>query len=153
MAKKKASVNVDEEEVQDIMDTEEVEETTQDSIDAEDAVEAAPVSTAAPASTLPASLAPKDEPKKAPEAPVGKKNLIDYNVRAAKNPLANIDTTTLFVDSPDRDEQLREVPCQCIKDFSGCIGLGIKYKFKYADVVMLPKWFALSHPKTLVIKE
>jgi hypothetical protein len=51
---------------------------------------------------------------------------------------------------------MRKVACHVIETFQGrSKGKNgfISYKFIKHEVVMLPKWFALSHPTRLVIKE
>ena len=51
---------------------------------------------------------------------------------------------------------MRKVACHVIESFQGRTkgkaGF-ISYKFVKHEVVMLPKWFAMSHPTRLVIKE
>lgn len=53
-------------------------------------------------------------------------------------------------------DMMRKVACHVIETFQGRtkgrVGF-ISYKFVKHEVVMLPKWFALSHPTRLVIKE
>lgn len=53
-------------------------------------------------------------------------------------------------------DMMRKVACHVIETFQGRakgkIGF-ISFKFVKHEVVMLPKWFALSHPTRLVIKE
>lgn len=45
------------------------------------------------------------------------------------------------------------VPCQAVEPISGRIGLRFTFSFKRADVIFLPRWFALTYPQALVIKE
>jgi hypothetical protein len=53
-------------------------------------------------------------------------------------------------------DMMRKVACHVIENFQGRTKTKSGYeafKFIRHEVVMLPKWFALSHPTRLVIKE
>lgn len=45
------------------------------------------------------------------------------------------------------------VPCQAIERIAGRIGLRFTFDFPRGEVIFLPRWFALTYPDTLVIKE
>lgn len=68
------------------------------------------------------------------------------------------DPSKLFPNVPEERarDMLRKVHCHVIDTFSGRTKTKAgyaSYKFIRHEVVVLPKWFAISHPTRLVIKE
>jgi hypothetical protein len=57
-----------------------------------------------------------------------------------------------------QEAMMRDVNCYVAEDFTGTVQVasGVaahRFSFKKRDMVTFPMWFALSHPKYLVIKE
>jgi hypothetical protein len=99
----------------------------------------------APPATQPASMRPVIQPEK--PAPKLATLLSD-------TPVSLPNDISMFKAMPEAQaqEMIRVVPCQVIQDLNGCIGLKHQYRLRQGQQVALPKWFALSHPKAIVIR-
>jgi hypothetical protein len=110
--------------------------------------------------------APATAPASDPAAAVSKP-ATDNAPRAPKPVLGRVrDPMIPFEDDPKKvlvgvseakiADMMRKVACHVIESFQGRTkgrtGF-ISYRFVKHEVVVLPKWFALSHPTRLVIKE
>lgn len=106
----------------------------------------------APASD-PAAAVSKPATENAPQVP----KPVLGSVRDPMLPLED-DPKKVLVGVPEAKvkDLMRKVACHVIETFQGRAkgrqGF-ISFKFVKHEVVMLPKWFALSHPTRLVIKE
>jgi hypothetical protein len=106
----------------------------------------------APASD-PAAAVAKPATENAPQRP---KSVIG-SVRDPMIPFED-DPKKVLVGVPAEkvESMMRKVACHVIESFQGRAKAKMGYasfKFVKHEVVMLPKWFALSHPTRLVIKE
>jgi len=64
------------------------------------------------------------------------------------------DTTTFSSHGEEAaTEMCRSVPCQIIANLKGRIGLELQFEFSRGQTCYMPKWFALSYPRNVVIKE
>ena len=110
---------------------------------------------------------PATAPASEPEAAAGKP-ATENAPKAPRPVLASVrDPNLPFEDDPKKvlvgisaekqADYMRKVPCHVIESFKGrAMGKGgrsVPFAFVRHEVVMLPKWFALSHPTRLVIKE
>ncbi len=130
----------------------------------------------APAGATPASVS---EPQSRPEAavavpgsherihqPVNARPRIDYAARAKPCPpwLLKRNDQWLATESK-REESARHpedylehmtavVPCQIIVDeLKGQLGMGGKFHFRRSEVILLPRWFGMSYPNAIIVKD
>lgn len=136
----------------------EVEETTAIDVEIEGQEEAehssrpplneAPQSAPEAAGAIPASM--RTEPSALPR--VSTRQV--FEASECPFPLPN-DPKTLFPNlSEEKAKALTTmVKVQVMKDMEGCRGVNCRFQLKAKDRVLLPRWFAESYPKHLLVKE
>lgn len=126
-------------------------QTAQQEVAAEKAVAPASIrpATEAISAPEPAANRPASQVASVPKAVMGK------SVALTDAPFDIPQDPTAFLQHGEEvaQEMIRKVPCQIVKDLKGCIGVGLSFEFKRGQSFLIPKWFALSHPSSIVIKE
>lgn len=106
-----------------------------------------------PMSTPPAAGAVPATMLSAPQPAAPKKQTTAQQAVRPSCPIPNDRAQFPSMSDEQAAEATREVRCQIIAELKGCLGLTCQFHFMRGQVLLLPKWFAVSYPKNIVIKE
>lgn len=150
----------------DIPNNDHIEEDADDTQEQDSTVEQPDTETKLPQQATGPASAPESNPEAAGSRPAStpaptpvRRSPIDFLARADKCPplLEQMNETQkdkYHGHPPEYAEYMTTlVPTQVIERIAGRIGLRFTFDFPRAAVLMLPRWFAVSYPDSLVIKE